>query len=1009
MVHSSRESVLSRIKDGLTKIAMDARPWAAWIWNLDITRSGALEQLEWFAANGFGGVAIRVGRDLNPAFLSEEFMQIFGAVLDAAAQSGIGVRFYTDFSRPWNTGMTTLIDRTPELRLHTLRLRSEQVVPAKEVFELEGVDETTTLVLAGLLEGGVLSLADTKVLKPNAQGVLTFRASAGDWKVLVIEKEYARDPVGGYTINVFNARAANACIQQVLELFLSRFSVHVGKTFKGFITEMPAILPSDGLVPWDDDLIIKYRAKHKKEILALLPSLFCPVEPAACRNRAHVYHYILQSMYERFALTIETWAKKHHLSQWVLCPERPTYPSEGALRDFGFHPELDLAFVGGQNCDGLLESGAVLRGIADVNTNEFRRETVAVIGRSRQGNAATIQELKSEFDAVSLGGVARILIDGCFYNLDHRSQLKSAFNPFWYSPDADKVKPLCDYMAVMTEALGGQHYARPVAVLNPAYSVLAEYTPAHAEAVEKAGEHFDRVVESLQDNHVAFDVISEHLLLSCSVRVNGEFGTADRIRKGNYQVLVIPYGTWVSKSLLVFIEKVIAKKGVVIFIGDPPQGSFEEGVTRNFSDRIKKLLATRRGRAEIVSADGFGAVAAGFEPQIALSVNGRPCPEVHVSLGCAEGYDLYLLHNTSGNQDFLADMDFASVKYLALLDPVLMELHEIDAVEKTEAGLSLHLHFSPLQTYLLVASQVRIAPPKNTRAKVHPVNLHWTRLRDYRIVFKNQWQFRPLSPNALPLATWNDRIGLSRESGGFSHFYEASFFARVVPRSCFLVLGGMPPQTGEPGGLSKTIEVTVNGTVRVLETAGGTVGAPVPPVTDLVVPVEPFSFFSNSLVADLSGVLVRGVNRISIRTIGFMSHPLSVSYPPLIVGDFSVKKDARGWVLDTVAQTFGYESWCKNGYPYFSGRALFRHVFEVPSTFDRLIMRFSRVTGSVSVGLNGTRLDTALWQPMEFDVTELCGAKRNELQVVTGNTVDNVLRMNGRPSGILGEVYLDVY
>jgi hypothetical protein len=44
-----------------------------------------------------------------------------------------------------------------------------------------------------------------------------------------------------------------------------------------------------------------------------------------------------------------------------------------------------------------------------------------------------------------------------------------------------------------------------------------------------------------------------------------------------------------------------------------------------------------------------------------------------------------------------------------------------------------------------------------------------------------------------------------------------------------------------------------------------------------------------------------------------------------------------------------------------------------------------------------------------MDVTEACSSKRNELAVTVVNTIDNVIRMNGRPSGLIGEAYLDVY
>jgi hypothetical protein len=46
---------------------------------------------------------------------------------------------------------------------------------------------------------------------------------------------------------------------------------------------------------------------------------------------------------------------------------------------------------------------------------------------------------------------------------------------------------------------------------------------------------------------------------------------------------------------------------------------------------------------------------------------------------------------------------------------------------------------------------------------------------------------------------------------------------------------------------------------------------------------------------------------------------------------------------------------------------------------------------------------------MEIDITNTCEQRRNTLDVRVLNTIDNLLRMNGRLSGLTGEVFLDVY
>jgi hypothetical protein len=92
-----------------------------------------------------------------------------------------------------------------------------------------------------------------------------------------------------------------------------------------------------------------------------------------------------------------------------------------------------------------------------------------------------------------------------------------------------------------------------------------------------------------------------------------------------------------------------------------------------------------------------------------------------------------------------------------------------------------------------------------------------------------------------------------------------------------------------------------------------------------------------------------------------------------------------------------------------SGCGTYKQVFEIPTEFNRLVLKFSQVSGCTSVTLNEKKLSDFNWQPMEIDITDICSTKRNDLTVTVVNTIDNILRMNNRSSGIIGEVYLDVY
>jgi hypothetical protein len=153
----------------------------------------------------------------------------------------------------------------------------------------------------------------------------------------------------------------------------------------------------------------------------------------------------------------------------------------------------------------------------------------------------------------------------------------------------------------------------------------------------------------------------------------------------------------------------------------------------------------------------------------------------------------------------------------------------------------------------------------------------------------------------------------------------------------------------------------------------------------------------------------KGINRISLRTLGMVFDPLTIVYPPLIAGSFSIVKGSAGWILSTTSPAVGHDSWIRYGYPYLSGTGIYKQVFELPGEYTRLVLRFSQVSDTIDVSINGNSPTILNWHPMELDITDACNSKRNELTVRIVNTLDNILRMNNRPSGLIGEAYVDVY
>ncbi|MFP4013379.1 MAG: hypothetical protein ACLFVQ_04785 [Chitinispirillaceae bacterium] len=1009
---------MKNFKSILSKPSRESKPWAMWIWNLNISRQELKKQLNSLIQKGFGGIAIRPGRNMAPAYLSEEFLDNFGYVLETAQHNGVGVRLADDLSLSWSGAFDTMLNQNRKFRAEYLVL-DQQISPSTESGDCEIVLEPHREYFAQAvrMHGKTVSLKEVKQVQvPSGTSVLHWKAPGSGWKLLLFKKELVRDFAGGFIPNVMNQKIAQAYIQNTLEVLKNRFSKYIPTTFEGFITEMPNLNPGAGAIPWDDDLVVKYRTKFKKDLLKLLPALFFEADSMTGKFRVQIHTFIYSFMCERFASALEAWAKKYRLSQWVLWGERGMYRPENSLTDCHVLNDPSIGSFGYQNVDGTLDSYALLRTVSDVNTNEYRRETVTVIGRNRIGIGNTIQSFKREMDLSLMGGSSRIILDGFFFNIDQRNYYKTPCNPAWYSPEWKHMKSLCDYSSRAQEMLKELHSVREVAVLSPSSSIISQYVPSEPEAVSRGLTQLQKTIDTVARLDIGYDMVTEELLLSCTQRANGEFGTADRIRKGNYQALIIPFAPCVSRSLLVFIEKLVAKGTIVIFIDEPIQGTCEDGVSAAVTARVQKLI-NKTENVFVSSVSELEQALLGVKKEVSVLKESGIHADVVSSAACGEGYKIYTFHNLSDSTEQSVTIELPFEKHFAAIDCANGRVFEIENVESTDTTSKFKFCFSPLQTVMIASSSSKItAVHSENRDDHHALNPFALPQRNYRIVFKDQWSFEPRSMNVLPLANWNVRIGLSKESGQFSHFYETTFDIKSVPEQCMFLLSGFG-QCEYPDSFPEQ-EISINGS-RIqrasysdgsLEVENAATQEDNEKTKAAVYDCTLQKLFGeNVCFYNIRQKIVRGLNRISIRTTGSVTDPQPLLYPPLVMGSFSISKGPHGWTLDRPSAVVGHDSWTKYGYPYLSGRAVYRQFFEVPSEYKKLILRFSQVSGTVYVKVNDKNLGSFQWHPMEIDITPFCSSKRNELSIEVVNTVDNVLRMNGRPSGLTGEVFIDVY
>jgi hypothetical protein len=999
--------VLKNVKNFLANqpVGPASMPWAMWIWNRSITASEVKKQLNDLIAKGFGGVAIRPGRDMSPGYMTQEFLDNFGIALEIARKNKIGVRLADDFSLIWDGHLDSSIGFSRKLRAEYLTLERE-IAPVANEAETEVMLDPNAEYIAQALKRpakGAETFDVRQIDLPAGANTFRWKAPGSDWRLLIYKREYIRGPSGRGVPNVLNSKAVQLYMQNTLEVVKCAHSRYVPTTFEGFITEMPALRPGGNAIYWDEDIAVKYKSRYKREFYPMLPALFLDL-PGAEKYRAQLHVFIYNLIAEKFAVALETWAKKYRLTQWVLWPEAGIYKPENAVGD-GFVTSEQLATLGLQNLDGGVENFALLRCAADINTNHHRRETMTVVGRNRVGSGCTPQDLKREIDLSIIAGPSRIIVDGLYFNVEQRNSYKTPHSPFWYSPEWEYMTLLNGYTAKLKDMLNGLQTSREVAVLTPSECIMGDYMPGMPAPAASGYDRFQKTIAALCGCGKTFDIVTEDLLLTCMIRQNGEFATADRIRKGNYQALVVPYAPLVTRRLLVYLEKLAIKGTTLIFVDEAPIGTFEDGASKNVVERISKVVAPRRENVFVVPAAELETPLARMKPELLLTrESGDEGANIAVQVFHGEGGKLYMMHNMldSGEQFVIAEMQ--NEKHFAILDMITGELYDIEPFEVEKNIARLRLAFSPLQTMFMVSSPVKLS---TQTPAFNPFTLP---PRSYRIIFKDQWDFEPLTPNVLPLSNWKVKMGMSAMSGQISHAYEATFEVKDFTGGCTLAINGLS-RTDAP---HQAVEISLNG-VRIDGAKG--VGELTVMNTHNVRHEDnprleslPIKIFGDSLTLfEVGEKITKGLNHVSIRTVGSAMDPQTLVFPPFIVGDFSLVKGGYGLAIDKPGIMAGHDSWTKHGYPCMSGRARYTQVFEVPNDYEKLVLRFSNVSGTIYVKVNDADLGMFHWPPMELDVTKYCNIQRNTLTVEVVNTIDNVVRLSGKASGLRGEVYIDVY
>jgi hypothetical protein len=264
------------------------------------------------------------------------------------------------------------------------------------------------------------------------------------------------------------------------------------------------------------------------------------------------------------------------------------------------------------------------------------------------------------------------------------------------------------------------------------------------------------------------------------------------------------------------------------------------------------------------------------------------------------------------------------------------------------------------------------------------------------LALSHKWVFQTQKPNALPLTDWTLKmeasVGWCSAKGW--HSYSCRFNSSVKPKQARLLVDGLVIEKIWRGPAPVNAKFQLNG--------------------QDVKTFEKGQYLDHFILeADVSQSIKRGDNHLTVTTAGILSEIPSLAYPPILVGAFSVERgeEEDGWVVRAPKSTIATGDWSEQGFPFYSGIGIYSQQVEVPSSFagERLMLELEAVGDLAEVVINGKNVAVLAWEPYQADVTNYIRPGKNEITLKVANSLQNLLCLKPKPSGILGEVRIVPY
>jgi len=262
---------------------------------------------------------------------------------------------------------------------------------------------------------------------------------------------------------------------------------------------------------------------------------------------------------------------------------------------------------------------------------------------------------------------------------------------------------------------------------------------------------------------------------------------------------------------------------------------------------------------------------------------------------------------------------------------------------------------------------------------------------NYKIILKNNWQFNSNFSNILPLTQWLFKVGGPKdESIGTVHYFETQFISNIIPNKLSLILDGVYGEM-DSINIKKPVKIMVNN-------------------SEVDSNFQKLESAHTLFKVDITNFVIKGDNKIVIKSKGAHFSPITLNEPQFLEGDFVIKKKLNDmWVIDKPEKPLFDGNWVENGYPYYAGTGDFSQFFMIEKNFSKVLLNIDKYNYPIEIFINDKFVASMTSPPYLIDITEFVSEGKNKLLVSISSSVVNIFTGIKLPEGMTGEVSLEVY